>query len=78
MKSLSRGGVERKAMPQDPWVDPPVTFTVPLKKISDWELATHPKHPDRMLTPSLPVIDDETALSLEKVETEYVALIPYA
>lgn len=77
MQILAQSGVERKAMPEDPWVDSPVTFTVPLKKISGWELATHPKHPDRKLTPSLPVIDDETALSLEKVETEYVALIPY-
>jgi hypothetical protein len=77
MKILSHSAFERKAMTEDPWVDPPVTFTVPLKKIPGWDLAAHPKHPDRMLTPPLPIVDYETADTLEKAAVEYVELVPY-
>jgi hypothetical protein len=76
MNILARSVFERKAMTEDPWVDPPVTLTVPLKKIPGWELASR-KYPDRKLTPSLPQIDDEQARSLESVATGGVTLVPY-
>lgn len=77
MKILSHSDFEREAMTGDPWVDPPVTFRVPLRKIPGWDLITHPKHPDRKLTPALPIIDWEMAESLEEISREYVALVPY-
>jgi DUF1680 family protein len=77
MAVLNQSGVERKPMTRDPWIDPPVTFTVPLKKVPGWDLATHPKLPDRKLTPQLPVIDWKLSESLEKVEAEHLALVPY-
>jgi hypothetical protein len=64
-------------MTEDPWIDPPVTFTVPMKRIPDWDLVSHSKHPERKLTPPLPMIDHETAVSLEKAEVQHLALVPY-
>jgi hypothetical protein len=77
MALLNQSGIERKSMTQDPWIDPPVTFTVPLKKVPGWDLATHPKLADRKLTPPLPVIDWKMSESLEKLEAEHIALVPF-
>lgn len=45
---------QHKAMTDDPWVDPPVTLVVPVKKIDGWELVFDPKDPTRKFTPPLP------------------------
>jgi hypothetical protein len=74
---VSEAQIERSPMPEDPWLDPPVTLTVPLKKIPNWELRTDPKHPERHQTPPLPAIDRELSKQVRKVEVERVALIPY-
>ncbi len=68
---------ERKPMTDDPWVDPPVTLTVAVRKIAGWELAQHPQYPDRKVTPPLPIIDEEMADRLQQIEAEHIALVPY-
>jgi hypothetical protein len=67
--------VERKKMTEDPWVNPPVTLTVPLKKIDGWQLATEtdPKEANQKFTPPLP----QSAAGSAPGESERVALIPY-
>ena len=77
MEILSKSWFERKAMTDDPWVDPPVTFTVPLKKIQGWQLAVVTKQSDRKQSPQLPILDDDITALLEKVPTEHIALVPY-
>jgi hypothetical protein len=74
---VSQLKVERRAPTGDPWVNPPVSLPVSLKKIPGWELRSHSQHPERKLTPLLPEIDDELEIALERIETEQVALVPY-
>jgi hypothetical protein len=69
--------LERGPLADDPWVDPPVRLTIPLKKISAWKLSVDPKFPDRIQTPPLPEWDFEFAKELEKSEAEHLVLIPY-
>jgi hypothetical protein len=63
----------RKPMTQDPWVDPPVILTVPLKKIEDWVLQPNPNDPRQEFTPPLP------ELNASKISDtiERIALVPY-
>jgi DUF1680 family protein len=72
-KLLSKIRLKSTAMTTDPWVDPPITLTVPLRRIPDWQLAMDPKDPNIKLTPPLPRIE-EGAL---KTEAEMASLIPY-
>ncbi|MGD0471193.1 MAG: beta-L-arabinofuranosidase domain-containing protein [Terriglobales bacterium] len=74
---ISQTQFERKPMTNDPWVEPPVTLTVPMRKIPGWELCANSKHPDRKETPPLPEIDEEFATVLSKIEIERVSLVPY-
>jgi DUF1680 family protein len=75
---VSQLKVERRAATaQDPWVDPPISLTVPVKKIPGWELRSQPRHPERKLTPPLPEIGDQLSAALDQIETESVALVPY-
>jgi hypothetical protein len=74
---VSQLKVERRAATEDPWVNPPVSLTVSLKKIPGWELRSHAQHPNRKLTPLLPEIDDELEKTLDRIEPEQVALVPY-
>jgi DUF1680 family protein len=69
--------IERQAATEDPWVHPPVSLTVSVKKIPGWNLRSHPRYPDRKLTPPLPQIDYDLATILDQVVTEQVALVPY-
>ena len=57
----------------DPWQNPPVTLTVPMRKIEGWELRSNPDSPSQRFTPPLP------DLSVSKVSdtVERVALVPY-
>ena len=72
-KLLSQIQVKRGAMTADPWVEPPITLTAPLRKIPDWELRADPKDPNIKLTPLIPWIESETV----KTETETISLVPY-
>ena len=75
---VSQLKVERQTATEgDPWVHPPTSLTVSLKRIPGWDLHSHPTHPERKLTPPLPQIDDELATRLAQVATEQVALVPY-
>jgi hypothetical protein len=67
--------VERKSMTSDPFVDPPVTVTVPVRKVVGWELRADSAHPERLQTPPLAVIDE--AHSLANAEIEWATLVPY-
>jgi hypothetical protein len=66
----------RKPMTEDPWIDPPVTMTVPLRRIAGWDLQPNPYHPgeyERGLTPPLP----DQSLPVESGPVEQVRLVPY-
>ena len=65
--------LKRKPMTEDPWIDPPVTLTVPVRKIEDWNLQTNPKDPNQKFTPPLP----ELGTSKISDTVECVALVPY-
>lgn len=65
--------VQRKPVPEDPWSDPPITLTVPARKIEDWELQVNPEKPEQKFTPPLPEIS-ESKVS-ETAET--ISLVPY-
>jgi hypothetical protein len=70
------GEVEIKIEPgpvKDPWDNPPIVLTVPLRKIEGWELLSNPENPAQKFTPALP------DLSKSKISdtVERVALVPY-
>jgi DUF1680 family protein len=73
----SQAQLQRLPVTADPWVDPPLRLTVPLKKIPGWELRADPRHPDRRQTPPLPEIDDEMSKALATAPVEQVTLVPY-
>jgi uncharacterized protein len=64
--------VHRKAMTQDPWVDPPVTLTAPGRKIAGWELQANPDDAKQLFTPPLPEVDEH-----ELGAEEELTLVPY-
>ena len=64
-------------MTQDPWVNPPVSITVAMKKIPGWTLKANPNHPEWLQTPPLPDVDQAMAMKLGKVESENIVLVPY-
>lgn len=57
----------------NPWEAPPITITVPARKIEDWELETNPDNVAQKFTPCLP------DLSTSKVSDalERISLVPY-
>lgn len=63
----------RKAMPADPWIDPPVSVTVTGQKVTDWNLQQNPDNPHQMFTPPLPEL---RAAQLSEA-AEQVTLVPY-
>lgn len=67
--------VERGSLTPDPWIDPPVNISVPVKQVSEWKLHSDNEHPDRLKTPPLPDIHREESASLTDVER--VKLSPY-
>ena len=71
-KLLSKIHVKTGAMTSDPWVDPPISLSVPLRKIPDWQLGTDPKNTKNKLTPPLPEMDGDL-----KTKAEDVSLSPY-
>lgn len=73
----SQAKIERKSMTEDPWVEPPISLSVSVKKIPGWELI--PVMPlNGTQTPPLPTnIDGRITEALEKVEIEHMSLVPY-
>src|SRR5207248_4067647 len=64
--------VQRKPMTEDQWIEPPITGTVSLNKISGWELAADEKDPNHNYTPALP----DLAKSSISAESERIYLVP--
>jgi hypothetical protein len=64
-------------MTDDPWIDPPVKLTVPLKKIPGWTLRSDPKFPKRQETSPLPERSAELYRALQEQGAEQLALVPY-
>ncbi len=64
--------LSRKPMTEDPFVDPPVTLTVPARSIAGWELQSNPADPKQLFTPPLPELEGHN-LGAE----EQLTLIPY-
>ncbi len=57
----------------DPWGNPPISLTVPARKIEDWELQPNPDNPAQRFTPPLPELNtSRVSESLERV-----TLVPY-
>jgi hypothetical protein len=56
-----------------PWETPPVTLTVPVRKIEGWELQANPDRPEQKFTPPLP----DLSLNRPAGEVERVSLVPY-
>lgn len=69
--------VEKKSMTTDPWVEPPITLSIQMTMIPDWELASDAKYPQRRQTPPLPTIDSQMDEVIKKLAVQQVALIPY-
>jgi len=64
--------VHRKAMTTDPWIDPAVTLSVPVRTVAGWTLQQNPDDATQQFTPPLPEV---TAGDLGA--TEEVTLVPY-
>jgi hypothetical protein len=64
---------ERRAITKDPWINPPVTLTVPMRRISSWNLQSNPNNSDQKFTPPLPDLNVVTKTG----PVEQVALVPY-
>jgi hypothetical protein len=77
--ALGSGGLEtevklvRKPMTEDPWIDSPVTLTVPARKIENWELQADADNPDQKFTPPLPILGSSKIGDT----VEQLALVPY-
>jgi hypothetical protein len=56
-----------------PWENPPVTLSVPVRKIEGWELQANPGQPEQKFTPPLP----DLSLNRPAGEVERVSLVPY-
>ena len=57
----------------DPWQNPPVTLSVPVRQIEGWQLEPSPAWPGQQFTPPLP----DLALNRPAGEVERVTLVPY-
>ena len=64
---------QRKPMTEDPWIEPPITITAPLRKIEGWDLASDEKNPSQKFTPALPSLTKNSTIT----ESERIALVPY-
>jgi DUF1680 family protein len=57
----------------DPWENPPVTLSVPVRKIEGWALQANPDKPEQKFTPPLP----DLSLNRPAGEVERISLVPY-
>lgn len=70
--------VKKKPLPApdenfDPLTDPPITLTVPARKIEGWKLRSNPKDPRQKFTPCLPDLSTTQA----SITAERLTLAPY-
>ena len=65
--------VHQKATTQDPWIDPPITLSVPARTVKDWSLQQNPDNAAQSFTPPLPEL---IARNLGESE-ERITLSPY-
>lgn len=65
--------VASKPVEGNPWDNPPVSLTVPARRIEDWELQVNPEKPSQKFTPPLP----EISRSQVSTTTETLTLVPY-
>lgn len=63
----------RRPMTKDPWVDPPVSLMVPLRRIEDWTFYTSVEKPGVRFTPPLPVVAESKVSDV----MEEMVLVPY-
>lgn len=70
---LSKIQVKPGKMTPDPWVEPPIALSVPLRRLPDWQVRSDAKDPSVKLTPPLPEIEADSV----KTEAETVSLVPY-
>jgi len=54
LKAISDAKLQKRPMTPDPWLDPPVRFTISARKIEGWDLAVDLKDPDRKFSPPIP------------------------
>lgn len=64
---------ESASEPFDPWEKPPISISVPARKIEDWRLQANPAKPDQKFTPCLP----DLATSKVSPAVERITLVPY-
>jgi hypothetical protein len=69
--------VAQQSMSADPWLEPPVTITVPVKRLPRWELKAPEAHPERLQTPPLQPTDAGELRLLADAPMERVTLVPY-
>jgi hypothetical protein len=60
-------------MTEYPWVDPPVTLSVPARTIEDWKLQQNPEDAAQKFTPPLPELSASKVADAE----EWITLSPY-
>lgn len=65
--------LHRKPMTDDPWIDPPVRLTLPVRAIPGWKLQQNPDKPTQQFTPPLP---EPSAIEVSAAR-ERIALSPY-
>jgi DUF1680 family protein len=68
---------ERNPMTGDPWRDPPLALTVPVKRVPGWKLHVPAEYPDRSQTPPLPPMTVDRSDALKTVPAEPIRLVPY-
>ena len=73
----SQARVDRKPMTPDPWEDPPVNLTIPMKPVPGWQLRSDTETPSIKLTPQIPRIDNETIATIGRLPLQHIALVPY-
>jgi DUF1680 family protein len=66
--------VERLAMTADPWIDPPIRLSLPVRHAPAWQLRTDPEH---SCTAMPPAIQDMGALQPESEPLQTIKLVPY-
>lgn len=65
--------IQRLAVTDDPWNNPPIALFVPAKKIEGWDLLANPDKPEQKFTPALP----DLSVNKASAAVETVTLVPY-
>lgn len=77
INGLSALDVEQRPMRPDPWREPPVTITVPVKQLPNWDLQAPAAHAERLQTPPLKSLNEQELRALADAPVERIALVPY-